>query len=379
MAKRTIWLSLILGTTSILLAVRGEDKETPSAFAAFEYLIGSWKGTGIPTANRLKGWPEKHQWAWKFQKGVPVGMTVTIEGGKILKSGRLGYDESTKTYRLDGEDPSGKSVSFTGKINANGKLLTLDQVGGATDAPKDRVSIMLNDNRIRYSVWLDQKDAGAPQYKRVIDSGLTKEGEAFAAGSSAADLPKCIVTGGAAALSVSYQGKTYPLCCTGCRDEFNDNPEKYVKKFAMRAQAEASKGGAAKSVGASSAPDDGTFSGLVDEEKPAKSKASGASKKGTSKSTGKSAENAKAASKDEDAAEADGGDSNSTKADKSKKGAAPKDAASKAASYLRIAQSLEKSGKSAAALGYYKRIVKEYADTPQAKTAKARIKAIGDE
>src|SRR5262249_7520975 len=79
------------------------------------------------------------------------------------------------------------------------------------------------------------QEPGAPQFKVAVETGQTKEGEAFAAGSSAADLPKCVVTGGAATLTVSYQGKTYPLCCSGCRDEVNENPEKYIKKAALLA------------------------------------------------------------------------------------------------------------------------------------------------
>ncbi len=31
-------------------------------------------------------------------------------------------------------------------------------------------------------------------------------------------------------MTVSYQGKSYPICCSGCRDEFNEDPEKYVKR-----------------------------------------------------------------------------------------------------------------------------------------------------
>jgi YHS domain-containing protein len=28
-----------------------------------------------------------------------------------------------------------------------------------------------------------------------------------------------------------YKGKSYPICCSGCRDAFLDDPEKYVKEF----------------------------------------------------------------------------------------------------------------------------------------------------
>ena len=35
-------------------------------------------------------------------------------------------------------------------------------------------------------------------------------------------------------MTTSYKGKTYYFCCTGCRDAFKDNPEKYIKEFEAR-------------------------------------------------------------------------------------------------------------------------------------------------
>ena len=83
------------------------------------------------------------------------------------------------------------------------------------------------------------------------------------------------------------------------------------------------------------------------------------------------------------AAEADDDTGAAPAAGKSKsatKKGEPKTAASqpaaRAARLLRVAQNLEKSGKAAAALEDYKQIVKDYADTPAARTARQRIKAI---
>ena len=42
---------------------------------------------------------------------------------------------------------------------------------------------------------------------------------------------ECIITGGLGMIPVSYNGKTYYVCCSGCRDEFNANPKKYVKEY----------------------------------------------------------------------------------------------------------------------------------------------------
>jgi hypothetical protein len=42
---------------------------------------------------------------------------------------------------------------------------------------------------------------------------------------------ECIVTGGLGTIAVSYKGQTYHVCCSGCRDAFNDDPEKFIKAF----------------------------------------------------------------------------------------------------------------------------------------------------
>src|SRR5262249_30658673 len=118
---------------------------------------------------------------------------------------------------------------------------------------------------IRYTIVVDRQEPGAPQYSKFLEIGVTKEGEAFAAGGTTANLPKCVVTGGTATMTVTFQGKSYDLCCTGCRDEFNENPEKYVKKALARAQASSKDSAKTSSSGGK---DDGAFDGLLDTPKP---------------------------------------------------------------------------------------------------------------
>ena len=38
-------------------------------------------------------------------------------------------------------------------------------------------------------------------------------------------------------IAVSYNGKTYYVCCSGCRDEFKASPEKYVKEYEEKKKA----------------------------------------------------------------------------------------------------------------------------------------------
>jgi YHS domain-containing protein len=347
MSRRMAYgLAAIMTLAISASATIGADDEVPTPFARFEAMIGGWKGTGVPSTNRLKGWPESHSWAWKFVKGTPVGMTLAIEGGKVFTKGELSFNPATKKYTLAATDLAGKPIAYVGAISTDGKTLVLDRAEATADG-KERLTIRLNG--IRYTMIFDRQAPGAPQYKKAIEAGLTKEGESFAAGGGGADLPKCILTGGAAGMTVTYNGKSYPICCTGCRDEFNENPEKYVARAAAKAAAEGDKPAASPTKPAPAAGrGDGDFEGLVDAPK--------------SKAMTKPSAKTKSAPSEEKAAS------------KPAKGSAE----DRANRDLTLGKAFERSGKTKQSLEYYKNIVKKYPETDAAKTAADRIKALDD-
>ncbi len=51
--------------------------------------------------------------------------------------------------------------------------------------------------------------------------------------------PVCIVTEGRGTIPVTYGGKTYYVCCSGCKDLFEEEPEAILAEAAER---KASKG-----------------------------------------------------------------------------------------------------------------------------------------
>ena len=247
-------------------AAEASIADVPESLSPFAGLIGGWEGEGIPAADRLKGWHEVHRWAWSFTDGTPAALTFDWEGDKTLVKGRLAFDPEAGRYTLAGTDPGGNEVMFTGTLDDEKQTLILDRRGRLAGRVAQRLTIRLNDNGIRYTVWDDRKPNGVPRFAREIAVNLGKQGEAFAAGDAAQALPKCILTGGAASMSVTYKGRSYPVCCSGCRDEFEADPEKYVKKAAARAAATAST--APKSDLDRIGKDDGSFDALLGGAEP---------------------------------------------------------------------------------------------------------------
>ncbi len=72
-----------------------------------------------------------------------------------------------------------------------------------------------------YSHMLGGYAGGQAEYVRVPFADVAKG-------------PECVVSGGVGTSKVMYKGKEYYVCCTGCRDEFLADPEKYIKKAEAR-------------------------------------------------------------------------------------------------------------------------------------------------
>lgn len=117
-----------------------------------------------------------------------------------------------------------KTLIFTGKLK--GKILTLQRHDPDTNEDQKLVLTLLHENRILYRY--EVKPAGKGIFYKQYQVGATKEGVAFAPGDGR---PECIVSGGLGTMPVSYLGKTYYVCCSGCRDEFRDNPKKYIDEY----------------------------------------------------------------------------------------------------------------------------------------------------
>ena len=259
-------------------------------------------------------------------------------------------------------------------MGGTGNQLVLDRVGPGGKSGKMRLTLWPNANFIRYTMTLDRQEPGAVQLSPAIEVGLTKEGESLAGGGTASDGPKCIVTGGAATMTLTYQGKTFPICCTGCRDEFNESPEKYIKKASLLLSSQggkptsnqppASRVSRFEDAFASDVPAPTATERTVDQGKPAPADSK------------KTIEKAESPARSAEVQSIDKGKSSSKTKKADDKTAATKQANRAATLIACLGQNLEKDGKTDAAMKNFRQIVKDFPGTPPAKTPAERIKAL---
>jgi hypothetical protein len=213
------------------------------ALAPLQVYVGEWRGVGLPKRGSNAGaWTESSQWTWQFTGGR-AELVAGLEGDKFYARLRLQPGQKPGQFVLlaatDKQDaaPADAPEHFTGSLDDG--VLTLTAQEQAAERPA-RISVRLvaggDRMLVRYEKWIAED-----VYSRLAEVGSTREGSSFA--KNAASGPECVVTGGLGTIAVEHEGKTYYVCCGGCRELFEDDPagvlaEYHERKAAERAEKE---------------------------------------------------------------------------------------------------------------------------------------------
>jgi YHS domain-containing protein len=193
--------------------------EIIEALEDFNLLVGEWRGVGQPKRGTSQGaWQETGACVWELTK-KSHGLRWTATKGKYWASTIISYDPAEKTYVVSMTLPDKTLRVLTGKAEKD-KLIVESQPDAAGEVHRLTFSI-LNENRL--TVLLEKRAEQQTFYNRVAEIGFQRQGTKLAA--SDGNGPECVVTGGKGTIAVTHKGKTYFVCCTGCRDAFNDDPE----------------------------------------------------------------------------------------------------------------------------------------------------------
>lgn len=225
-------VAVLLALSRVALASADPPETGPrtpkEALRVFHDLIGSWRAAGNPEgslAEKQKGfWTETLAWEWQF-KGKDAWLKVEFQNGKHFAKGELRYLPEKSHYQLALKTTAGDTQTFTGLFKD--RRLTVERVEESSRETHRLVLTLLHANRFLYRY--EVRPEGRPLFALRFQVGATKEGVPFAAAGSVQ--PECVVSGGRGTTPVIYNGKTYYVCCSGCRDAFRDEPEKYIREY----------------------------------------------------------------------------------------------------------------------------------------------------
>jgi YHS domain-containing protein len=241
--QQIMLLALLLASTVVVSALAAPNEESqpkntepgsktnPGLLEPFNSVVGSWRGIGQPKRGSRRGaWQETTVCRWDFTDDHPSirfdadkgkqyeALTLTIEpGSKQLVLTQHIDKETTRTYHgpLPAKWPQKLQLTTEPDETGVSYRCTIEQL-------KD----------IRLVLLFERRTGLKGSYRRVAGIGYTRSGHKLAEGNG--NQRECIVTGGQGSIAVSHKGKTWYVCCEGCRQAFDDDPDEIIAAYLDR-------------------------------------------------------------------------------------------------------------------------------------------------
>jgi len=204
-----------------------EREAAKTALQNFHEYIGAWNGNGETKTGKAEFWKEAMNWGWKFSKDDAPALLVEFKDNKNFEKGEVKFLPDKKKYLLTLTGKDKKEQVFEGEIKQ--KRLIFSRVD-ATSMDKYTLSMFTTNEGALFKMEYMVQAGGKGLDKKVFEVSHKKEGASI----GGAKKNECVVSGGIGTMPVSYAGKTYYVCCGGCRDAFNESEaakKKFVEEF----------------------------------------------------------------------------------------------------------------------------------------------------
>ncbi len=210
-----------------------------AAMDGIQVILGSWKGTTNKPVGDFKAL-DAPKWVWDFrsQKGQPA-LVMKSEKSLYVTEARLTFIPDRQVYQMIAHDKEGQVRTLEGQFTSpveefEGEdrrvhrkfKLELAEVGDAKDAMK--LTLNQQDNN-RYLLAVERKKGG--KFVLVDTVGTQREDTSFALSDTDYKEKTCVISGGLGTSQVSFNGKSYWVCCSGCQAAFNEEPARWVAEF----------------------------------------------------------------------------------------------------------------------------------------------------
>ena len=209
-----------------------------------QVLLGQWRGTTRREFESFKA-VDNHEWVWDLRTDAnQPALTLSSDKSPYLRKGRLTWDTQQQKFLLTGTDGEGKERRFVGDFTeppheitgSDDKLhrvyrLELNE-DGSQGGEEWQVAFVQQENN-RYLLEVGRR-RGKATFARYDTVSTQREGTSFALSDTDYAEKTCIISEGLGTTELTYKGRSYWVCCSGCKSAFEEDPEKWISRAAQR-------------------------------------------------------------------------------------------------------------------------------------------------
>ena len=245
-SRGPIDLSATNTTDTTETKVVGPDPDAVLAkMQPLQIVLGKWRGTTRKTFGMFKA-VDSLLWVWDFQtdRNQPA-LVITSDASPYIRDGRLTYSLQDKKYKLSTQDQEGIKREFLGEFiqepadepgddDKPQRTFKLEFTETERKDAEPRWQIVFNQQENnRYLMELSRARASG-KFNKLDTVGTQREDTSFALNLDDYKEMTCVVSQGKGTIQVSHKGKTYWVCCTGCKATFEDEPEVWLARMAEK-------------------------------------------------------------------------------------------------------------------------------------------------
>ncbi|MFP6770132.1 MAG: hypothetical protein VB859_18295 [Planctomycetaceae bacterium] len=204
-----------------------------------QILLGRWQGL---TNKQQVTVPQQWVWDLKSKPDQPA-LVLTSSESPFFRTGRLTWSADDDAFEFSGTRPDGARQVFRGRFSQPPRTVP----GDSDDEPQLTYKLELTEvaaagRKTDWKVVFNQQENnrllvelskrhGQAAFRRADTIGCQRDGTAFARSDTDYGEKTCVISQGLGTIAVSYQGKSYWVCCSGCKAAFEEEPEKWIARF----------------------------------------------------------------------------------------------------------------------------------------------------
>ncbi|MFM7038590.1 MAG: hypothetical protein ACKO2L_12805 [Planctomycetaceae bacterium] len=211
-----------------------------------QVLLGQWRGTTRREFESFKA-VDSHEWVWDLRTDpAQPALTLNSDKSPYLRNGRLTWDTQLQKFLLTAVDGDGKERRFSGEFTEAPHEITgsddklhrvyrLELNEETTDAQEAWQVAFVQQENNRYLLEVARR-RGKAAYARWDTVSTQREGTSFALSDTDYAEKTCIISEGLGTTEIVFKGRSYWVCCSGCKAAFEEDPEKWIARAAVRSK-----------------------------------------------------------------------------------------------------------------------------------------------